>query len=520
MNEENLRKLYQRLGIGESPIAPPAPPLPAPATVADPLGGAPPIVTPVSIPTPSIPQAAPSTLERLVETRVTLSLPMLLVSLGAIAVGLVLIVRNQGGTSSPPPPPVAHAPAPAPPHVVPPAPPEVIAPPIMPPTVPPAPAPAPTVAPAPPPPTELTPAEKRAARIRHNGGTEASEAAVARALDWLARHQATTGEWEAMHFERRCPRTGSCQVKEAPGDPLYTPGTTGLALLAFMGAGHSPLNGPYAKEISLGLAWLVEHQNSEGGITHDKRVLFYNQAVATRALCVGAGLSRDDRFKTAAQRALNYLGKSQLADGGWNYYHDPAEAQRNDASIAGWVAFAFRAGEEAGLIVPADAKARLRDLFVRRTVAETGEIIYADREPGAGRRGEGLTSLGLFVRGRSKEDDPEIARRALARILAARPDWAEYIAAQEKSARREIPFGPDQNMAGWYYGTEAMFQWGGPEWATWNNAMRETLVDNQVRDGHSGGSWSPEYSYIGREGGRVFSTSICVMMLTIYARER
>jgi len=514
VNEENLRKLYQRLGISESSPSPAPPPLPAPAIVADPTGeGAPPPSPPPA------PDAAPSPLERLVETRVTLSLPVLALAFGALAAGLILILRHDGGASSAPPPPTVQAPPPLPrfiePPVTPPIPvPEPVKPPAPPVVQPPAPA------PMPPPPPELTPAEKRAAKLRKNGATDASEAAVARALDWLVRHQAGTGEWEAMHFERRCPMTASCQVKEAAGDPLYTPGVTGLALIAFMGAGHSPAEGPYAKVISLGLAWLAEHQDSEGGITHDRRVLFYNQAVATRALCEAAGMTKDNRFRAAAQKALNYLGKNQQADGGWNYYHDPAEQPRNDASIAGWAALAIRAGEEAGLIIPTDTKARIRDLLVRRTVAETGEVIYADRDPGAGRRGAGLTALGLLIRGRSGDDDPAISSRAVARILASRPDWNQFLAAQEKSGRREITFSPDFNMASWYYGTEALYRWGGADWTKWNDAARETLVQNQIRDGHSGGSWPPELSYIGREGGRVFSTAISVMMLSIYSRDR
>ena len=511
MNEENLRKLYQRLGISEqSPLLPP-PPLPAPSIVADPTGEG----TPPPIPSPA-PVVAPSPLERLVDTRVTLSLPVLAISLGAMAAGIFLIMRGSGGAASAPPPPVVQNPPQLPPVVVPPVTPPTWNPePVKPPSPPVKP---PT--PEPPPPPELTPAEKRAAKLRKNGATEASEAAVARALDWLVRHQAGTGEWEAMHFERRCPMTASCQIKEASGDPMYTPGVTGLALIAFLGAGHSPAEGPYAKAVSLGLAWLVEHQNSEGAITHDRKVLFYNHTVATRALCEAAAITKDDRFRAAAQKALNYLGKSQLADGGWNYFHDPADQPRNDASIAGWAALAIRAGEEAGLIIPTDTKARIRDLMVRRTVAETGEVIYADRDPGAGRRGAGLAALGLLIRGRANDDDPEIARRAMARILATRPDWNQFLSAQEMSGRREIAFSPDYNMAGWYYATEAMYRWGGADWTKWNEAARETLVANQVKDGHAGGSWPPELSYIGREGGRVFSTAISVMMLSIYSRDR
>lgn len=508
MNEDNLRKLYERLGIAESTAGPPPPPLPTPLAIVEP--------PPVSGESRG-PAALPPAMERHAKPRVTLSYPVMLVSIGAIIAGLYLVSRRGDESPGPSKPPVVKAPSPTVPTVAPPvAPPSLPPDPLTPPEKPPQPR--PPEPPAPPPPPELTPAERRAALVRKNGGTDESEAAVARALDWLARHQASTGEWEAGHFDRLCPRTGSCLVKEAAGDPAYTPGVTGLALLAFMEAGHGPASGPHAKAISLGLAWLVEHQNAQGGIVNGPLILFYNQAVATRALCEAAALTGDDRFRSAAQKALDCLGKSQLADGGWNYYHDPADLPRNDASIAGWVAFAIRSAERAKLAVPSDMKGRVRDLFVRRTVAETGEVIYSDREPGAGRRGVGLVALGLFIRGPSGGDDPEIGRRALARVMAARPEWDLFVAAQEKAA--QFPFSPDQNMAAWYYGTEAMFRQGGSAWKSWNDAVRDLLVEHQVREGHAGGSWEPETSYIGREGGRVFSTAIAVMMLSIYARER
>jgi hypothetical protein len=65
-----------------------------------------------------------------------------------------------------------------------------------------------------------------------------------------------------------------------------------------------------------------------------------------------------------------------------------------------------------------------------------------------------------------------------------------------------------------------MFRRGGADWDAWNAALRDLLVEHQVPEGHAAGSWLPEHTYIGREGGRVFSTAIGALMLSIYARER
>ncbi|HEY3225688.1 MAG TPA: prenyltransferase/squalene oxidase repeat-containing protein [Planctomycetota bacterium] len=522
MNEDNLRRLYDRLGIGEAPASPPPPPLPLspppPLTLPPPAEAEPPKESAIPGPAPGEEQI-PSALERLVQTKVAVSVPLLVVSIAAIGLALFIIVRHSDAPPAPPPRgPVAHAPTPTPalpgPSIPVPHPPTTPDPPAPPPVDPPTP-------PPPPPPPSLTPLEIRINRIRQNGGTDQSESAVSRGLDWLARHQADTGEWEGMLFERLCPKGDSCQSKAAPGDQAYTPGVTGLALLAFLGAGYAPAEGLYAKNVSRGLAWLVERQDTDGGIrVTGGEVNFYNQAVATRALCEAAAATGDERFRGAAQKALDYLEGTQFPDGGWTYWRDAAVPERNDASITGWAVLAMRAGQEAGLRVSPDMRSRARDFFLRRTDATTGEVLYAERDPGAGRRGPGLAALGFACRNWLGDENPDVARLAVARILAALPDGPKYLAAQEKAARKEFTFSLEQNMAGWYYGTEAMFRRGGADWLVWNTALRGLLVDRQIRETHRAGSWDPETSYIGREGGRVFSTAIGVLILTIYARER
>jgi hypothetical protein len=69
----------------------------------------------------------------------------------------------------------------------------------------------------------------------------------------------------------------------------------------------------------------------------------------------------------------------------------------------------------------------------------------------------------------------------------------------------------------WYYGTLAIFQVGGEAWKAWNVAMKSAIIDNQRKDGDFKGSWDPIGPW-GREGGRVYSTAVCVMCLEVYYR--
>ena len=69
----------------------------------------------------------------------------------------------------------------------------------------------------------------------------------------------------------------------------------------------------------------------------------------------------------------------------------------------------------------------------------------------------------------------------------------------------------------WYYGTLAMFQYGGDPWKTWNAALRTALVGKQQTKAEEAGSWDPHGAW-GFAGGRVYSTAINALSLEIYYR--
>jgi hypothetical protein len=74
------------------------------------------------------------------------------------------------------------------------------------------------------------------------------------------------------------------------------------------------------------------------------------------------------------------------------------------------------------------------------------------------------------------------------------------------------------NLYFWYYASLAMFRAGGEDWATWNTAMKEVLVDAQGRDG----SWRPISPYAERAmdtpEDRCYTTAMCVLTLEVYYR--
>ena len=101
------------------------------------------------------------------------------------------------------------------------------------------------------------------------GASPASEQAVERALDWLARHQDGDGRWDGAtaryddgspvkgddDFTIHCPPGETCF-----GECLYweaDTALTGLSLLAYLGAGYTHTDGKYAPTVAKGVDFLL-----------------------------------------------------------------------------------------------------------------------------------------------------------------------------------------------------------------------------------------------------------------------
>ena len=68
-----------------------------------------------------------------------------------------------------------------------------------------------------------------------------------------------------------------------------------------------------------------------------------------------------------------------------------------------------------------------------------------------------------------------------------------------------------------YYGTQVMYHMQGSYWQEWNTALRDMVVDTQVKDGPMAGTWNPIDNWEKR-GGRLYSTSMKLLLLEIYYR--
>ncbi|MDZ4686962.1 MAG: hypothetical protein SH850_17950 [Planctomycetaceae bacterium] len=128
------------------------------------------------------------------------------------------------------------------------------------------------------------------------GGSSAAQRAVKAGLGWLARQQNSDGRWE---LHQGYPDPGLSVIRTDTG-------ATSLALLAFLGAGHTQFQGDHAPQVKNGLQWLVDVQDKTTGDLHDQRQeegrqpAFYAHAMGTIALCEALALTQDDSLREPA----------------------------------------------------------------------------------------------------------------------------------------------------------------------------------------------------------------------------
>jgi len=332
--------------------------------------------------------------------------------------------------------------------------------------------------------------ETRMEVVERMGGDEATESAVARALDWLARHQHADGRWDGEDFDHEC---GEC------GDPATAPvdtALTGLALLAFLGADHThEKDGPYRDTAQRAIDWLIEHQDRDGGFMARGSETMYSHGIATIAISEAYAMTGDERLKTPVERAIGFILDAPNSEiGGWRY----APGQAGDTSVTGWQVMALASARKAGMDLPETALDHVRRwMDLVRHPIERGRYAY---QPGR-QYTDAMTAEGMFVRqllGISRDDAD---MRSSARFLIENPpNWER-----------------DANTYYWYYATLAMFHYQGEAWERWNEALKNELVPRQITTGKAAGSWDPADQWADI-GGRVYQTAICALCLEVYYR--
>ncbi|MBN8643749.1 MAG: hypothetical protein J0L61_00725, partial [Planctomycetes bacterium] len=161
----------------------------------------------------------------------------------------------------------------------------------------------------------------------------------------------------------------------------YDTGLTSLALLAFLGAGHTHESKADLVDTAMGkrhkignivkkgLQWLVARQNQDGSFSPD-RAFLYNEALASMAVSEAYGLTQARFWREPAQRSLDFLQRAQRPSPtgtglwGWRYasrmdieqFHRGAGSQDDARSASADVAMSKVCSSVDGVMAPRSAR--------------------------------------------------------------------------------------------------------------------------------------------------------------------
>jgi hypothetical protein len=382
----------------------------------------------------------------------------------------------------------------------------------------------------------------RAAR-RIQFSTPQTNYAIDQGLFWLARHQLADGGWGFDH------RAGECRGRCAnPGNLTGARvAATGLALLPFLGSGHTPEHGEYRQRVAAGINFLIANTGGNGSLWRADGQM-YGHGIATLALCECYGMmkqmtansekltSADDgpevyeavratdnlvvaaeppnseqrvgrmrrvdavdieQLRRAAEAAVEFITSAQAVDGGWRY--KPRE--RGDTSVVGWQIMALKSAADAGL----DTNPR--------TLAAAQAFLNSVQSDLVGDEYYGLVGTRYaYLPGTNRISDATTAIGLACRVyMGTSPQHP----AMQTAVRRIIAAGPrGGNMYYNYYANQVVFQHGGAAWESWNQQISESLARLQNHQGHLAGSW-----YFGgadhgaSAGGRLYVTAMACLCL-------
>jgi hypothetical protein len=348
-------------------------------------------------------------------------------------------------------------------------------------------------------------ASRPAGGIEDPATLERARKMVDRGLEFLARSQLADGRWRLTEFAGGT----EADIPKLDSDAA----ATGLALLAFFGAGHDHFAGEYRDTVRRGLEFLISVQKPDGDLFLPADDLsnscgwLYSHGIASLALCEAVGMTGDPLVRPAAEKACGFIAASRHPTlGGWRY------TPRSDAdlSVSGWMLVALRAGDLGGVKTDPAALDGVR-MLLAASATPGAPTRYAYNARKADQRRTDLsvacmTAVGTLMRLHTgaAAADPEIV--AAGRVLAG----VEPSYGTATLNRRDAYL--------WYYASQALVHTGGPDWQRWYSSLVATLEPEQRLAGALGGSWDATGTIPdrwGAYGGRVYVTALHLLALEV-----
>jgi hypothetical protein len=394
-------------------------------------------------------------------------------------------------------------------------------------------------------------------------------------LQWLADHQNLDGHWSAANFLNDSNRTAHSakvtynidfaedmaamrgETHLDKGDETYSTGLTGLALLAFLGDGHTNRGSKFSRTVDKAVKYILRSQDPEGCFgARDDEEFVYCHAICSMALAEAYAMTSQAALRGPVKRSVDFIVRAQNPGLGWRYGVQPLE---NDSSVTAWMVLALKSAKMAeidfdargvysGAIAWYDKVTAKDDQGYERTgYVRPGGGNARLKDAGQYDMNSSMDACNLMVRMFTGETEPTApkARQLATRIARDRPTWGKKVL--EGGTPVERPYAIDYYY--WYYASLALFQVGGDQWTAWEKElMFPVLMDHQrgfhkkdyaafgkaingpayLNDGRENpaagrwlldehGSWDPVDAW-GSVGGRVYATAINTLTLQVYYR--
>ncbi len=345
--------------------------------------------------------------------------------------------------------------------------------------------------------------------LKTNGGSAETERAVAQGLAYLASQQTDDGCFgDAQKYDEKY---GYVVV-----------GKTGLCLLAFLGAGHTPTSNTQYSQVAAKAVAFIEGVQTESG--HFGWTSAYSHGIGTYALAECYALTKDESIRPTLERAVKHIldnqakGNDPRNSGGWGYFNPegPHYDRWSRVSVSAWQVMALESARLSGIEVPDRAFDRAKVFLESAYDGQYGYFRYnhdPDRLNEGYRTLPGSTPAALFALALLGDDitssDYDAPRKFVLDRVPKEYRWRGEDAFVEQATG---------NLYFWYYGTLSMFRAGGTNWSRWNEGMKKVLLGAQAKDG----SWKPIDSYADHAGdsptSRCYTTAMCTLTLEVYYR--
>jgi len=322
------------------------------------------------------------------------------------------------------------------------------------------------------------------------GGSPASEAAVERGLLWLARHQAADGSWKFAHPHCIDPfgnPTQACPCRAKGYIEGHTKASTAIALLPFLGAGNTHLQGPYKEVVYRGLEQLKTTLDIELKELHPGDADFvptfsgdlYGYGITTLVMAEAFGMTGDPDLEKYAAALATFLARHQHPLGGWRY----EIGQPGDITVTGWQVVALKSSQLAGLPVHSDIFRQVDRFLTSLTPPappQRGQARLVGEHAGQARDMTRYHYLASFANSTTRQ--PNECTSAVGLLCRLYTGWKRNDPRLMEGIERllESKTHPALQLYRNFYLAQILLQTNHPAWSHWNRRNRDYLVRMQV----------------------------------------